>query len=173
MLRPILQKFAKDHHVSLIPAPIAVDSSTCDYAAVKLLLQGFDDQTDGGARLASPEEVIKQVGRCRVLVTCAYHAAVFALAQGIPVVALAKSSYFVEKFLGLRERFGLGLEIVHLDRPDAGETFRNLLDRSWTTAEDVRISLLDSAKAQMDSGWKAYNRLKQLMTSRVDSASEA
>lgn len=170
MLRPILQRFAKDHHVSLIPAPIAVDSSTCDYAAVKLLLQGFDDQTDGGAHLASPVEVIKQVGRCRVLVTCAYHAAVFALAQGIPVVALAKSSYFVEKFLGLRERFGLGLEIVHLDRPDAGETFRNLLDRSWTTAEDVRISLLDSAKAQMDSGWKAYNRLKQLVTSRVDSA---
>jgi polysaccharide pyruvyl transferase WcaK-like protein len=170
MLRPILHKFAREHQVSLIPAPIAVDSSTSDYSAIKQLLQGFDDNSDGGARLGSPSEVIRQIGRCRVLVTCAYHAAVFAMAQGIPVVALAKSSYFVEKFLGLKERFGPGCEIVYLDRPDVAEAFRETLEATWRTAEDVHVSLQQSAICQIQAGWKAYNQFKEMATNRIRAA---
>jgi colanic acid/amylovoran biosynthesis protein len=164
MLRPILQQFAKKQQVSLVPAPIAVDSSTSDYLAIKLLLQGFDDHTDGGAHLASPRDVIRQVGRCRVLVTCAYHAAVFAMAQGIPVVALAKSRYFVEKFLGLEERFGLGCEIVYLDRPDAPQNLQSALERAWQMADDLHGPLLQAASHQIQASSVAYNLVKELVT---------
>ena len=166
MLRPILHEFARKHNVSLIPSPIAIDSLTSDYSAIKQLLQGFDETSDGGASLRSPAEIIRQIGRSRVLVTCAYHAAVFALAQGIPVVALAKSSYFVEKFLGLKERFGAGCEIVYLDHPDTSEKFRNVLETSWEIAEDVHVTLLQSAVRQIQLGWKAYNDIKELVTNR-------
>lgn len=170
MVRPVLQKFAREHRAPMIPAPIAVDSSTSDYSAIRLLLQGYDDDSDGGAGLGSPQDVIRQIGRCRVLVTCAYHAAVFALAQGIPVVALTKSSYFNEKFIGLKERFGQGCEIVSLERQDAPDALRDKLEGCWEGAHDMHLLLLESATRQIESGWTAYNQLKRLVDNRVDAS---
>jgi polysaccharide pyruvyl transferase WcaK-like protein len=53
-----------------------------------------------------------------VVVAGSYHAAVFALSQGIPVVALVKSPYYVNKMVGLGDQFGAGCEIVRLDEGD-------------------------------------------------------
>ena len=50
--------------------------------------------------------------------TGAYHAAVFALAQGIPVVCLSNSPYYLAKFQGLEDLFGVGCTIVTLSEPD-------------------------------------------------------
>jgi polysaccharide pyruvyl transferase WcaK-like protein len=161
-LRPVLHLFAKKHKISLVPTPIAVDSGTCDYLAIKKLLEGFDDSSDGGASLSTPLEVIKQVGRCRVVVTCAYHAAVFALSQGIPVVAFTKSSYFVEKFRGLNDQFGMGCEIVFLDQPNVPEHFNDAIDRAWQTADDIHVPLLQAAARQIQLSHESYNWLREL-----------
>ena len=55
--------------------------------------------------------IAERIGRCRVVVTGSYHAAVFALAQGIPAVGLTQSAYYDVKFEGLRDQFdGLSSE---------------------------------------------------------------
>ena len=71
-----------------------------DVETLRELLAGLGD-SDGGASLETPQLVIDRVGECKVVVTGSYHGAVFALAQGIPVVALVKSPYYVNKMAGL------------------------------------------------------------------------
>jgi len=46
------------------------------------------------------------VAECRVVVTSSYHAAVFALARGIPAVGISSTPYYDGKFAGLRELYG-------------------------------------------------------------------
>ena len=46
------------------------------------------------------------VADCRVVVTSSYHAAVFALARGIPAVGISSTPYYDGKFGGLRELYG-------------------------------------------------------------------
>ncbi|HEY4245796.1 MAG TPA: polysaccharide pyruvyl transferase family protein [Lacunisphaera sp.] len=163
LIRPILHQFAKKQQVSLVPAPIAVDSSTRDYFSIRQLLQGFDDLSDGGAQLTSPLQVIKQIGRCKVLITCAYHAAVFALAQGIPVVALAKSHYFTEKFRGLEQQFGLGCEIVVLTESELPQRLLSAIERAWQSADSMRASLQKAALRQNEATWGAYHQIKNIV----------
>jgi colanic acid/amylovoran biosynthesis protein len=128
-------------------------------------LAGFDDQSDGGSTLDTPLKVIQQAGRCRVVVTGAYHAAVFALAQGIPVVALANAPYYVSKFLGLEDQFGLGCETVFLSDPNLLEKLRTALERTWQSAEMVRLPLQNAAFRQIQSSWGAYYRVKDIIAS--------
>jgi len=46
------------------------------------------------------------VAGCRIVVTSSYHAAVFALARGIPVLGISSTPYYDGKFGGLRELYG-------------------------------------------------------------------
>jgi colanic acid/amylovoran biosynthesis protein len=128
-------------------------------------LAGFDDLSDGGATLDTPLDVIKQVGRCRVVVTGAYHAAVFALAQGISVVCLAKSKYYVAKFMGLQDQFGQGCETIVLDQPAALEKLAGVLDRTWQSAELVRQPLQEAALRQIQLSWGAYEQVRDFLDS--------
>ena len=82
----VLQEFARRHKMTLLPIPIAFHEYAHDHETIRQLLAGFDDESDGGLSLDTPLMLVKQTARCRIVVTGAYHAAVFALAQGIPVV---------------------------------------------------------------------------------------
>jgi polysaccharide pyruvyl transferase WcaK-like protein len=166
-IRPVLQGFAKRHGVPIIPVPIALHPYDRDDQMIRQLLAGLDDQSDGGITLDSPLKVIKQAGRCRVVVTGAYHAAVFALAQGIPVVGLGKSPYFVSKFLGLGDQFGLGCETVVLNEPDLAEKLDAAIERAWQSAEKVRVPLQEAARRQIELSWGAYIQVKDFLTSRT------
>ena len=90
-LRPILQRAASDHGASMIPLPISHHrgGGAYDPATIRSLLAGYDDASDGGAGLTTPALVAAAAGQCRVVVTGAYHAAVFALAQGVPAIVWA------------------------------------------------------------------------------------
>ena len=162
-LRPVLQKFARRHHAPMIPVPIAFHPWASDHITIKQLLAGFDDQSDGGARLDTPRKIIEQAGRCRVVVTGAYHAAVFALAQGIPVVCLAKSPDYVAKFLGLQDQFGLGCDIVFLNAPDPFEKLATAMQRAWESAELVRLPLQEAALRQIRLSCNAYEQVRNLL----------
>ena len=162
-LRPVLEDFATRHGVEVIPVPIALDSYHADHRSIAKLLARLDSFGDGGATLDSPLKVIGQVGRCRLVVTGAYHAAVFALSQGVSVVALARSAYFVSKFQGLRDQFGVGCETVLLDRPDAGDALVAAMERAWRSADDVRGALLEAACRQVTASRNAYDRVKDLV----------
>lgn len=164
-LRPVFQKFAKGHDAPLLPVPIAVHPYARDHQTIRQLLAGFDDHSDGGLALDTPLKVIKQVGRCRVVVTGAYHAAVFALAQGIPVVCLSKSPYYDAKFRGLEDHFGPGCETVSLNDPHAVEKIADAIERAWRSAETVRLPLQQAALRQIELSLGAYERVRGLLDS--------
>jgi colanic acid/amylovoran biosynthesis protein len=113
------------------------------------------------AETASPASAIAATGRCRVAVVGSYHAAAFALSQGVPVVGLAGSPYYVDKLLGLRERFGAGCCVVRLDG-DTGnaepEEVVAALDRQWDAAAALRDELLASAERQIELSRAAHER---------------
>jgi colanic acid/amylovoran biosynthesis protein len=165
-LRPALQNFARRHHAPMLPVPIAFHPWASDHLAIRLLLAGFDDLSDGGLALDTPLKVIEQAGRCRVVVTGAYHAAVFSLAQGIPVVCLAKSPYYIAKFLGLEDQFGLGCATVRMDDPAVLEKLCAAIESAWQSAEDVRLPLQHAAVRQIELSWGAYERVRDLLQSR-------
>jgi colanic acid/amylovoran biosynthesis protein len=106
--------------------------------------------------------VIEQVKRCRVVVTGSYHPAVFALSQGIPVVGLARSEYYLQKFLGLADQFGAGIEIVSSDVEQLPGKLTTAIGSAWRSAETVFPALLDAAWRQIQSGQRYYQRLYQL-----------
>jgi colanic acid/amylovoran biosynthesis protein len=164
-MRPVLQDFARRHNVSLIPLPIAMQVYTRDDLAIKQLLIGFDEESDGGRTLDSPLKVIKQAALCRVVVTGAYHSAVFALAQGIPVVGLAKSAYFAGKLLGLEDQFGEGCQTILLNEQGWPERLNSAIERAWRNADELRGTLQAAALRQIELTRSSYERLKHLAMS--------
>lgn len=163
MLQPAIQRFARERHVSLVPLPIGRGSKSDDASAIRALLAGYDDESDGGASLDTPWRVVEQAGRCRVVVTGAYHAAVFSLSQGIPAVCLAKSPYFRTKFLGLAHQFGCGCPIVDLVDADCPERLHSALSEMWEDADDLHDSLLESARCQVAASRAAYLQFGELV----------
>jgi colanic acid/amylovoran biosynthesis protein len=131
-----------------------------DTTTIERLRAGAENESDLGGNMDSPGIVIEQVGRCRVVVTGAYHAAVFALSQGIPAVVLSdsKSLYYMDKLTGLADQFGCGCEVVLLDMPDLPRRLTSAIDRAWQTAEDVRAPLLAAAGRQIEESEAAYRR---------------
>ena len=159
-LRPVLHEFARRHNVSLIPVPIAFHAWANDHVTIRRLLQGFDNHSDGGITLDTPLKVIRQVGRCRIVVTGAYHAAVFAMSQGISVVGLSASEDYTAKFLGLEDQFGLGCETVFLGASDASERLAAAAERAWKMAEKVRQPMQEAARRQIALSQGAYERIR-------------
>ncbi|HEY9299757.1 MAG TPA: polysaccharide pyruvyl transferase family protein, partial [Phormidium sp.] len=121
-LRSIIHKVASERSANLLPVPIEhaskSQSTHSDSSSIKELLCGLDDQSDGGASLDTPLKVIQQVSQCRLVVSGSYHAGVFALSQGIPVIGLAKSKYYVDKFSGLSDQFPGGCKVILLADPE-------------------------------------------------------
>ena len=163
-MRPVLQSFARRHNVPLIPLPIAIQLHTRDDLAIKRLLIGFDEESDGGKTLDSPLKVIKQAAQCRVVVTGAYHAAVFALAQGIPVVCFAKSAYFSDKLLGLEDQFGEGCQTILLSEATWPDKLNCSIEKAWQNADHLRATLQAAALRQINLTRKSYEWVKHLAT---------
>jgi polysaccharide pyruvyl transferase WcaK-like protein len=161
VVRPVLHEVAARTGAPLLPVPISLRSGA-DARVIRDLLAGFDDRSDGGASLDTPAKVIKQVSRCRVVVTGSYHAAVFALAQGIPTVALVNSTYYEHKFAGLANQFGDGCVILRPEG-DLRERLTSAIDRLWADAEMQRQPLLRAASRQVALSWQAYERTAALL----------
>ncbi len=157
-----LQEVASLCNAELLPVPISgfsKDRELSDSMAIQKLLAGYDNTSDGGQLLDTPMKVIQQVGCCRVVVTGSYHAGVFALSQGIPVVGLAKSEYYADKFLGLADQFGTGCKVVLLNDLDLGANLLSTIRDTWQAAEQLRPRLLDAAAKQMEMGRSAYRQI--------------
>jgi colanic acid/amylovoran biosynthesis protein len=161
-IRAVILDFTSYRRVPIIPLPIARQQNL-DAGGIQQLLQGVDRECDGGLDLDTPEKVVRQVRKCRVVVTGAYHAAVFALGQGIPAVCLAKSDYFLTKFLGLADLFPGGCHVVLLTGEDVPARLRSALDLAWESAEQIRPKLLANTLAQTEKGIEAYSRVKELV----------
>lgn len=160
----VLQRVASRHEAQLVPLPIALNPEVSDIRTIQRLV-GEGEQTpedDGG--VLSPLKVISRIGSCRLVVAGSYHAAVFALAQGIPAVCLAKSAYYAHKFKGLANQFGTGCTVIE-DGAELSEKLEAALEDSWRLAEFTRRPLLDAAARQIEASRAAYDKFYKQVTS--------
>ena len=148
---------------ALLPVPISLPPNTSDPDAIREILDGSGGSDDGGAGLDTPLKIIRQIGRCRVVVTGSYHAGVFALSQGIPVIGLANSAYYRDKFLGLANQFSVGCETVFLHDSNLEAILIRRLHAAWESADGIRPRLIEAAQWQIRQSRDAYRELKTLV----------
>lgn len=172
-VRKPLQATAREVGATLVKIPISRHPEEDDSAVCRYLLEGYESVAEPAHDLTLVEGMIKEIGRCRVMITTSYHAGVFALAQGIPVVAWLKSKYFAAKLYGLANQFGVGCEIVTLDEGNVQERLRSAILSAWNSAEQVRPRLLDAASSQVAASKAAYERLRCDLVSRREPISAA
>ncbi|WP_308163198.1 polysaccharide pyruvyl transferase family protein [Nocardia alni] len=134
-----------------------------DRQCTRSLLTGAARARAPIGRGGSATAVIRQVSGCRVVVTSAYHLAVFALAQGIPAIGLTASRYYDDKFHGLAEIFGGGMRVVRLDAPELGRSLDDAIRELWESAPDLRKSLLHRAQQQTAAARTGMDRVYGLV----------
>lgn len=115
----------------------------------------------------SPESIVRAVGRCRLVVTGSYHAAVFALSQGIPVVGWARSPYYENKFLGLAAMFGAGCHVVCEGGSSLEAALLQALHNCDASADALREPLLAAAKQQITQANAAYDQFCEMLQPAV------
>jgi polysaccharide pyruvyl transferase WcaK-like protein len=164
-LRQVLRDATRGHRVPMVPLPI---SRVPDEAETIRYLMDLDDDSFGdGSPLGALDAVIRQVQKCRLVITGSYHAGVFALANGIPAIGLAKSTYYIDKFMGLSALFGPGCETVLLEKRDFAQHLKDAIARLWNAAERFKPLLLANAARQIELGHEAYNRIGDAVSSRM------
>ncbi len=162
-----LRKAAEEVGAALLPVPIARAAADSDVESLRELLPDGEREKEGPDGLDTPLALIRRVGECRVVVTGSYHAGVFALSQGIPIVGLTRSVYYTDKFLGLADQFGTGCRLVALDQPELVEALSACVRDLWQEADGLRPVLLAAAARQVNEGHASYARLGLLAGNRT------
>jgi polysaccharide pyruvyl transferase WcaK-like protein len=169
-IRSAVRRAADRLAAPLIALPIAHHPDCHDGAAIRRVLSESESTSPPIANLDTPAKAIAAVSRCRVVVTGSYHAAVFALAQGIPVVGTAASQYYHDKFSGLNDLFGGGCDTEDILSADAGARIEAAIVRAWTNAPRLREPLLKAAETQIRSSKEAYRLLADIVGNEAESA---
>jgi polysaccharide pyruvyl transferase WcaK-like protein len=153
--------------VRLEPVPIALHERSPDHEAIRLLLAGLDDASDGGRTLDTPEAATRAAGRCRVVVTGAYHSAVFALAQGVPVVAVVGSELYGDKFRGLEEQFGDAVRLVPVAEAAFGARLLDAVQATWHAADALHPRTIGAVRGIVELNRAAYAQAFDRVTAGV------
>lgn len=162
-----LQQIAAEHRAPLLPAPVRNRlSPDNDIEAIRAMFRSNPVDLSEAEEVDTPTDLIRIVGRCRVVVTGAYHAGVFALSQGVPVVALSGTTYYDRKFAGLREQFGGGVELLRYDAADLPQRLAAAVRSMWEAAPRLRDPLLQAAARQVTLSRDAYRSFLSLVEQR-------
>jgi polysaccharide pyruvyl transferase WcaK-like protein len=167
MLRQIVREAAKGHRAKLIALPVSSSSHEQDRRVLRLLTGRRWLMPCELWRLDPPIRLVEAIQCCRLVVTGAFHPAVFALAQGIPAVCLASSRMYHGKFMGLARQFGPGCQVVSLDSESAAQELAKAIETAWHAAHEVRTVLLSRAVRHIRMGRSAYRQLYALVESRL------
>lgn len=164
-LTDVLRAMSRELPAPMVPLPISHHRPTGAYdpAVLTTALNGYDVSRDGGATTDSPSKLIAAASCCRLVVSAAYHAAVFALSQGIPAICIGQSEYYLTKFRGLADLFGPGCIVVDLSHPDAAGDLANAIRHTWQVADSLRGGLQAAASQQYEQSRTAYARLRTLL----------
>uniref|UniRef100_B8HRA7 Polysaccharide pyruvyl transferase domain-containing protein n=1 Tax=Cyanothece sp. (strain PCC 7425 / ATCC 29141) TaxID=395961 RepID=B8HRA7_CYAP4 len=168
-LRRTLQAIGSLYESPMLAIPISHQYGEEDVKTIHYLISEYSN-ADGGEIIDTPCKVIEQIRNCRVVITGSYHAGVFALSQGIPVVGLARSDYYIQKFLGLADQFGSGCKVILMEADQWTEQLEREFGLLWLTADQVRPSLLAAAVKQIELSHAAYAMLYQLVNQSLSHA---
>ncbi|WP_432825467.1 polysaccharide pyruvyl transferase family protein [Dactylosporangium sp. CA-092794] len=130
-----------------------------DLRATESVLPELPAVESVSADIHSPAQLADAVAGCRAVLTSSYHAGVFALARGIPVVGLSRSSYYDLKFEALRVLFPDGAcNTVRLDAHDWPDTLADRLSHAWHAPYELRTDITAAAARMADSSQRLYER---------------
>jgi polysaccharide pyruvyl transferase WcaK-like protein len=168
-----------DEHADIVRAAVSIvrDKFKATVVPVPISRQPWEDDLESFQKLfpasardsgmvsipVTPAATISIVSDCRVVVTSSYHAGVFALSQGIPVLAVVKSQYYIDKFQGLSDQFGRGIRTMLLDSSDAC-VLAAAIEDLWHGAPNTRPELLKAAVAQIEKGTEFYRSIPRLIS---------
>lgn len=155
-LRETLNPTARELGAPQLAVPISNFKEEDDAGVISSVIGGRLPE-----RPSVPEDVIRQVQRCRVVVSGTYHAGVFALSCGVPVVSFASSDYYRAKFRGLAAQFGTGCVTLDTNDRNFPELLREGIQRLWDTRDGLIDPLRRAALQQADAGSCAYERLRE------------
>jgi polysaccharide pyruvyl transferase WcaK-like protein len=160
---------AHDLGAPIIALPVSRYRTTSDLDAIAACLRSAREMVSVTlADLSSPDELLAAAARCRSVVTGSYHAAVYALSQGVPAVCLTRSPYYDAKFAGLSALFPEACQVVSLAAQDAAQLVRSAIARAWDLPLASRSAALEAAQRQRAAGREAYAEFR----SSVDRASD-
>ncbi len=163
----VLRDVAGERGAALAPVSVSLYPHEADGELLRRLL----DST--GPEPASPRDSIEQAGRCRVVVAGSYHAAVFALAQGVPVVGLSATPYYDQKLRGLADLFSGGCQVLSAAERDLPERLAAAVRDAWDMAEERRPELLAAAERQIGAAREAYTRFAAPVARRLGTQAPA
>ncbi len=146
-----------------MPVPIELSEEAADAVAIEKLVSRSSMVDPFPEPVGCPQDVIERISRCRVMITGSYHAGVFALSLGIPIVGLVHSAYYSSKFAGLRSQFGEnGVLVVDLS---CSALFDSLLESVEVTLDRVQApcrNLIQSAKRQVVEAEASFELLREM-----------
>jgi colanic acid/amylovoran biosynthesis protein len=147
----------------MISLPVCIVDSVESPSDVEVVSHLVDPRDGAEEAPQTPTALIERIRNCRVIVTGSYHAAVFALAQGIPAICVFNTEYYENKFRGLAEEFGDGCVLIEKSQPDFVAVLIAAIESCWSRAATLRPSLLRAAVAQIAAGREAYVRLGEIV----------
>jgi polysaccharide pyruvyl transferase WcaK-like protein len=155
---------AHELRAPIVGLPVSRYATTSDLAVIgECLERGHTSRQVALADLSSPAELKSASAQCRAVVTGSYHAAVYALAQGVPAVCLSKSRYYDAKFAGLSALFPEACQVVSLIDHDPARPLRRAILRGWQLPAAARSAARDAAARQRASGRSAYEGFRLSM----------
>ncbi len=167
-IRGTLWSLAEEHRASLLPVPISFYAHESDIEAARKLIGGKFSIPESCLHLNDPLDIVNLIRDCRVVVTGSYHSAVFALAQGIPAVCIARSEYYKDKFMGLMSQFKTPGDVIFWDDDQRIEMLHKAIDKAWKFAEHLKPCLLKAAKRQITSSKNAYNQAYRILEAKKE-----
>jgi colanic acid/amylovoran biosynthesis protein len=162
-VRDVLFGRAQQYQTSLVGIPISFCNADSDVRTLERLLIHPQSNADMSNNISTPNEIIRQISNCRIVVTGSYHAGVFALAQGVPVVGIIRSAYYRDKFQGLAGEFGAGCVVLEAAGAEFSQQLAAAIDELWERAAELKPELLAAAERQIKMAQAAYARLPALL----------
>jgi len=158
-----LARAVAQRNARVIALPVSRYESDSDLSSLRSLWPGSLPAGSLAEDLGTPLALAEAAAGCRAVVTGSYHAAVFALAAGVPTVCLSNSDYYNAKFAGIAALFPASAEVVPLDGDDLGRRLLEAIDRAWGAGEGVRQATRDQAMAQAAAAAALYRRFADLV----------
>jgi colanic acid/amylovoran biosynthesis protein len=159
----VVAEKTRQYQAGAVGIPITIGDAGSDEQTIEQLLGKTAAGGKGADGVATLPDVLRRVGECRVVVAGSYHAGVFALSQGVPVVGIAQSPYYRDKFEGLADQFGAGCTVLRADDGQFAGKLGAAIDRAWNESETIRPQLLRAAGSQVQASRAAYEKLPLLV----------
>ena len=145
----------------IVGLPVSRYAESADIAVLDAMRHYGQNRADIVVKdITAPKDLILAAANCRAIVTGSYHAAVFALAQGVPAVCLTKSSYYEAKFGGLQALFPGACFVVPLDAADHTAQISAMIRHAWYLPAPARAATKDIAVRLAEAGRGVYAKLR-------------